>query len=457
MHWLRAGMAAVALIAGNGSAWAQSDLEVSPDGERILISKDVSGARWAITYEPTDGIVTGNVFPLDGSPPQFLWCREVGPLGAPMVELECHQAEGCTNWQRLGSVVPIPRSFFDPERRSERASERRTERRMGNGSGAAALSRYGPSGWPLLISKDVGDERWTLSVEGDGSVFGNVFSSDEDPPTFLSCAPTDGTAPETVALNCSVLADGASTPVGNVEIPRDFLRPRCAGTRSPAPSEDRCTGFPRALAAPRMFDLVADPVPNPLEPLGSQLRIEELLEQDSTLVEATTITVFNDRRGIEVGCAPEVGPVDLAWRIETGEESFLRLPFDPPAPRCRDYGMPVGARCEWAGWAPALGRPPRQFELRSTEVIGYESITVPAGTFHDAMVLEQVVTRTGPRVIQVPGPEGQPPIFVRTDGEPLVSVEHSWIDNGGGLVRRRCVRSDVGCDPGLDLAEIVAE
>ena len=457
MRWLRAGMATVALIAGNGSAWAQSDLEVTPDGERILISKDVSGSRWAITYEPEEGTVTGNVFPLDGSPPQFLWCREVGPLGAPAVELECHRAEGCTNWHRLEPLVSISRSFFDPERRSDRAIERRTERRMANASGTAALSRYGPSGWPLLISKEVGDERWTISVERDGSVFGNVFSGDEDPPTFLSCDPADGAAPESVALNCSVLARGVSTPVGNVEIPRDFLRPRCSGTRSPAPSEDRCTGFPRTLAPPRVFDLIADPVPNPLEPFGSQLRIEELPELGSTLVEATTLTVLNTRSEIEVGCAPEVGPVDLAWRIDTGEESFVRLPFDPPAPRCRDYGMPIGTRCEWAGWAPAFDRQPRQFQLRSTEVIGYESITVPAGTFHDAMVLEQVVTRTGPRVILVPGPEGEPPILVRTEGEPLVSVLRSWIDDGGGLVRHRCVRSDVGCDPGLDLAEVVAE
>src|SRR5262245_1237489 len=52
----------------------QSGVQISPDGKRVLISKDVGDERWAITLND-DNTVTGNVFPQDGGPPQFVWCE----------------------------------------------------------------------------------------------------------------------------------------------------------------------------------------------------------------------------------------------------------------------------------------------------------------------------------------------------------------------------------------------
>ena len=50
----------------------QSGLQITPDRRRILISKDVSGSRWAITRNLADGTVTGNVFDTAGGDPTFL-------------------------------------------------------------------------------------------------------------------------------------------------------------------------------------------------------------------------------------------------------------------------------------------------------------------------------------------------------------------------------------------------
>lgn len=73
-------LALVAVLAAAGSAFAQdgeAGVQVTPDAERILVSKDVNAERWAITRND-DGTVTGNVFPLDGGPPSFVWCEQAG-------------------------------------------------------------------------------------------------------------------------------------------------------------------------------------------------------------------------------------------------------------------------------------------------------------------------------------------------------------------------------------------
>lgn len=70
-------VAAVALGTAGGAAAQerQSGLQVTPDGDSVLISKDVNGERWTIVRDEDDDTVTGNVFPSDGGPPTFIWCE----------------------------------------------------------------------------------------------------------------------------------------------------------------------------------------------------------------------------------------------------------------------------------------------------------------------------------------------------------------------------------------------
>src|SRR5262249_44899519 len=80
----RGALAAIALAASLGAPGVaraverQSGLQLTPDQSSILVSKDLAGERWAITRSAADGSVCGNVYPADGSAPQFVWCSETG-------------------------------------------------------------------------------------------------------------------------------------------------------------------------------------------------------------------------------------------------------------------------------------------------------------------------------------------------------------------------------------------
>ena len=126
-----------------------------PDGANFLVNKELGGLRWSISLNQIpaqrgnsststcsgDAIecivtsrflnVTGNVYPLDGSPPQFVWCQErqdsTGDLNDPNSEFRfgCVGASACTksasecaaqDWQAIpgGSDVRLNASFFLP-------------------------------------------------------------------------------------------------------------------------------------------------------------------------------------------------------------------------------------------------------------------------------------------------------------------------------------------------------
>jgi N-acetylneuraminic acid mutarotase len=100
------------------TATGQSAVQVPPDGIGTLITKDVAGARWAISRNP-DGTVTGNVFAPDGSPPSFVWCEETGTTEG-QVTLACRGTDRCAlapctpdAWVFIGDVT-LPESFFLP-------------------------------------------------------------------------------------------------------------------------------------------------------------------------------------------------------------------------------------------------------------------------------------------------------------------------------------------------------
>lgn len=118
-------LAALAAVATAGVAPAdvsgvlgidrESGIQLTPDEKRTLISKEVDGARWAITRNVDDGTVTGNVYFPNGSPPLFLYCEETGTTEDD-VTLACSGADGCVAAPCGGFTfiddVTLPREFF---------------------------------------------------------------------------------------------------------------------------------------------------------------------------------------------------------------------------------------------------------------------------------------------------------------------------------------------------------
>jgi N-acetylneuraminic acid mutarotase len=109
---------ALGALAIAATAAGQSAVQVPPDGVGTLVTKDVAGARWAISRNP-DGTVTGNVFAPDGSPPSFVWCEETGSAGGE-VTFACRGADRCAlapcapgAWSFIADVT-LPTSFFLP-------------------------------------------------------------------------------------------------------------------------------------------------------------------------------------------------------------------------------------------------------------------------------------------------------------------------------------------------------
>lgn len=69
-----------------------SGVQITRDGLRNLISKDVGADRWAITRNPDDGTVTGNVFSADDDQASFLWCEETSGTRSETT-LQCYLAD----------------------------------------------------------------------------------------------------------------------------------------------------------------------------------------------------------------------------------------------------------------------------------------------------------------------------------------------------------------------------
>lgn len=97
----------------------QSGIQVTPDEKRTLVSKDVDGARWAITRNADDLTVTGNVFFPEGGDPLFVFCEQTGEDDGTLT-FDCFGADKCTaapcpgdQFQFIASV-PLPESFFLP-------------------------------------------------------------------------------------------------------------------------------------------------------------------------------------------------------------------------------------------------------------------------------------------------------------------------------------------------------
>lgn len=87
-------------------------MQITPDGKRVLVNKDVGDERWSITRND-DGTVTGNVFRRGGGEPAFVYCR---PLAMPDA-YECFGADACRSttcdgdYASIGTVT-LPPGFF---------------------------------------------------------------------------------------------------------------------------------------------------------------------------------------------------------------------------------------------------------------------------------------------------------------------------------------------------------
>jgi hypothetical protein len=128
-----------------------SGIQETPDGKRTLISKEVQGARWAITRNADDDTVTGNVYFPDGGDPLFLYCEETDS-SATDVTLSCSGADGCTTAPCGGfsfiDEVTLPRSFFalpEPPPLPEGPLGNRRFSIDPRTSGLRSYSRFGPT------------------------------------------------------------------------------------------------------------------------------------------------------------------------------------------------------------------------------------------------------------------------------------------------------------------------
>jgi len=189
------GMAAIAIlmVATRAEAQRQSGIQRTPDGQRVLVSKDVGGQRYAITLNTADGSVTGNVFSTDGSPPKFISCVKIG-----LRAFSCRVADTCD----------------------------------GGGSRQSGIQQVF-AGTAILVSKDVGGDRFAITQNVDGTLTGNVFSAETGASTFLFCTPDNvGGFSCAAAASCTTLpcTSQFTTIEGSITLPETFftLPPTCA-------------------------------------------------------------------------------------------------------------------------------------------------------------------------------------------------------------------------------------
>jgi len=186
---LLTGSALALVLALPATATAQGrGVQFTPDdSERVMVNKDVGIDRFAITKNP-DGSLTGNVFRTDGSDPVFLYCTPLIPANT----YTCSAADPC---QDLGS---------GPARGIQRTPDLQI----------------------ILVNKDVGTDRFAISLNQDGSVTGNVFRENEPSPAFIHCTPT-GQANEYACSGADTCVTATCvdqyTFIGNVTLPSDFF------------------------------------------------------------------------------------------------------------------------------------------------------------------------------------------------------------------------------------------
>ncbi|MBU6281431.1 hypothetical protein KGQ64_04240 [bacterium] len=235
-------------------------------GAYALVSKDVSGQRWAMTYDLESSAITGNVFPTDGGPPKFVVCDVVGTDAQGSVTADCSGADACTscpcgNGFSLIGQVTLPGSFFESCDGSQGPAEEEETAFAGTpgGSGPATAAQVRESGFQWkgdydLVSKDVSGERWAMTYDlASGVITGNVFPQDGGAPKFVVCDVRAIGGQGEVTADCSGADACTSCPcsagwtgLGTVTLPGSFFEscddgPVPTPTPTPSPGGDSVT------------------------------------------------------------------------------------------------------------------------------------------------------------------------------------------------------------------------
>jgi hypothetical protein len=102
---------------------ARAQNTVTPDGEQMLIQRNVGSERWAISYSFGGSTITGNVFKADGGAPSFVSCAftDIDYAEDPFDSryfLDCWGADTCSalpcgsnQWTLIATGIELPASF----------------------------------------------------------------------------------------------------------------------------------------------------------------------------------------------------------------------------------------------------------------------------------------------------------------------------------------------------------
>jgi subtilisin family serine protease len=229
----------------------QSGLQITPDGKRTLVSKDIQGQRWAITLNSDDSTVTGNVFSPGGGDPQFVWCEKLFDDGnanpsAVQITFACSGADRCLGapcspsaWAPIAQVT-LPGSFFlPPDGTASTTSDRLAAVDTAAPLATASGLQITPDLKRTLVSKDISSERWAITYNADdNTVTGNVFSSSGGDPQFVWCERlSDDGNPDPAARQITFACSGADrctagpcspsawAPIAQVTLPGSFFLP----------------------------------------------------------------------------------------------------------------------------------------------------------------------------------------------------------------------------------------
>lgn len=122
-------------------------------------------------------------------------------------------------------------------------------------AGALAQSglQFSPDGKRTLVNKDLGGERWAITLnEDDGTITGNVFSPNGGPPTFVWCSESARTETD-ITFSCSGASPCPLSPcpaedewtfIAEASLPFSFFQPR-AETEAPASARSIGLGRPQ--------------------------------------------------------------------------------------------------------------------------------------------------------------------------------------------------------------------
>jgi hypothetical protein len=269
-----------------GTEGRGSGIQVTPDEARILISKDVDGARWSISQNLDDGTVTGNVFFPEGGDPLFLFCEQRAKVGED-IELRCSSTGACSRTAcpefEVADDIVLHESFFElpaaiaaitegteavPSQRSHDADIAPSNGSAQNHPNRPSGIRGTPDGRRVLISKDVAGQRWSIVRNLDDlTVTGNVFFPDGADPKFLFCRQQDEIGARlrfqcAAADACSDTACPEFASIGDVTLPESFFEPPTPPT--PVPPEPSCACPTPSRSAPgATADRTATPSPAP--------------------------------------------------------------------------------------------------------------------------------------------------------------------------------------------------